>query len=633
MGALDPVALSEQHELWLIKMKLVIAVLVLGFTLSNGAVLPTHGKLVKAVQSLIADPQALADTLSRVKRSANGKTVDLHIPGVDVELEYLDEVHKYKGGKLTVNLDLKKYFRYPPENIKSVKLVVKLDGGERLDGFFTLTVDYELHHFALEKGTFTFKTSRNGAGFKLLCSNSGNDDNYRLLSDFALELESDFSTSLSANLVDDGGYKYDFKVFRRPLEQLVISASSSLGHSYKVQADIDHQAKAVSVKLEQDGNQMLASRASFEFDTRRKAEIKSELSAKGLGKFDMRVTFTGPDSPTLEVESRYNDKVIVAAKGKVIIDKVPNKHLQYKTQLRYAGMGAVKEGKIQIKATRHLDEPTADIVFHYIPETGLDLKIEGVHEQNARSELKNVFKLKITRNEEVYVDFNLLTDLIDKRPSEQGLLVQTNLHVSDKSLLQCLLQCFNDRSLKASYTVGKKAPKMTFSLETNKDGKQDFFFEIDTVNNPYHITLFVPSLHRVPQKLVVDYSPNQHLIVKIEPAHFDSFFAITKKGNVYEVSVQGKKVAKGPITFGNNKFEADLVLFNNEPLKISLGWSGAPIMGKIKAKVQYGSLVDLQKVNIDYCFHYFVFKVDVQGTVMGKTLAVIVDDGKVNIDF
>merc|ERR1712200_327085 len=252
-----------------------------------------------------------------------------------------------------------------------------------------------------------------------------------------------------------------------------------------------------------------------------------------------------------------------------------------------------------------MGEPKNDIVFHYIPETGLDLKIEGVHEQTARAELKNVFKLKITRNEEVHVDFNLLTDMINK-PSEEGLLVQTNLHVSDKSLLQCLLQCFNDRSLKASYTTGNNLLKKAFSLETNKDGKQDFFFEIDSVNNPYHITLFVPSLHRVPQKLVVDYSPNQHLIVKIEPAHFDSFFAITKKGNVYEVSLQGKKVAKGPITFGNNKIEA---------------------------KVQYGSLVDLQKVNIDYCFHYFVFKVDVQGTVMGKTLAVIVDDGKVNIDF
>merc|ERR1711962_785994 len=328
----DPVALSEQHELWLIKMKLVIAVLVLGFTLSNGAVLPTHGKLVKAVQSLIADTKALADTLSRVKRSADGKTVDLHIPGVDVELEYLDEVHKYKGGKLTVNLDLKKYFRYPPENIKSVKLVVKLDGGERLDGFFTLTVDYELHHLALEKGTFTFKTSRNGAGFKLLCSNSGNDENYRLLSDIALELESDFSTSLSANLVDDGGYKYDFKVFRRPLEQLVISASSSLGHSYKV-------------KLEQDGNQMLATRASFELDTRRKAEIKSELSAKGLGKFDVRVTFTGPDSPTLEVESRYNDKVIVAAKGKVIIDKVPKKACAIQDAAAVRGHGCCQGGE------------------------------------------------------------------------------------------------------------------------------------------------------------------------------------------------------------------------------------------------------------------------------------------------
>jgi len=619
-------------------MKLVIAVLVLGFTLSHGAVLPaTHGKLVKAVQSLIADPQALADTLqSRVKRSYDGKTVDLHIPGVDVELEYLDQVHKHKGGRLTVNLDLKKYFRYPPENIKSVKLVVKyVDVGERKDGIFTLTVDYELHHYAPEKGTFTFKTSKGDNGFyKLLCSISGNDDNYRMLSDFALELESDFSTSASAHLVDDGGYKYNYKMFRRAREQLVISASSSLSGSYKVQADIDHQAKAVSVKVEHDGNQMLACRTSFEFDVRRKAEIKSELSAKGLGKFDMRVTFTGPDSPTLEVESRYNDKVIVAAKGKVIIEKVPNKHKQWKTQLRYAGMGAVKEGKIQIKVTRHLaGKPIGDIVFHYIPETGLDLKIEGVHEQNARSELKNTFKLKITRNEEVYVDFNLLTDLIDKRPSEQGLLVQTNLHVSDKSLLKCVLQCFNDRSLKASYTVGKQAPKMTFSLATNKDGKQDFLFEIDTVNNPYHITLFIPSLHRVPQKLVVDYSPDQHLIVKIEPAHFDSFFAITKKGNVYEVSLEGKKVAKGPITFGNNKFEADLVLFNNEPLKISLGWSGAPIMGKIRARVQYGSLVDLQKVNLDYCFHYFVFKVDVQGTVMGKTLAVVVDDGKVNIDF
>jgi len=615
-------------------MKLTIAVLVvLGCALSHGAVLPTHGKLINAVQTFMANPQAIPDTLdlSRVRRSANGKTVNLHIPGVDVELEYLDEVHKHKGGKLTVNMDLEKYFLYPPYNIKSMKLVVKLDGGERKDGLFTLTVDYELHHYALEKGKFLFTTSRSGNGFKLLCSNMGNDDNYRLLSDFNLQLESDFSTLLGASLVDDGGYKYDFKAFRRGGEQLVISASG-FGHTYKVQADLDLPSQAVSVKLEKDGDEMLACSTSFMLNPPQKTEVKSELRAKGLGKFDARVTFTGPDSPTLEVEARYNDKVIVAAKGKVIIENDRNKHLQYKTQLRYKGMGHVKEGKIQIKWTKHYTEQKFDIVFHYIPETGLDLKIEHVQTYDQD---KTVFQLKISRNEEVYVDVNVLADLILK-VHEKVFFIESKLHLSDKSMLKCLYQCFNDKSLKASYTFAGPT-KHKISIEPNTDGKQDFFFEIDAANNPYHIKLSAPGflsrqLGQDSVKVEVDYTPNQHLIVKSDPAFFEPF-AITKKGDVYAVSIGGTKLASGPITFGNNKLEVDLLLVNNEPLKISLGWSGRPIMGKIKAKVRYGSLVDLQKVNLDYCFHYFVFKVDVQGTVMGKALAVIVDDGKVNIDF
>jgi len=640
MGALHPVALSEQHELCLIRMKLIVAVLVLGCTLSHGAVLPPQAKLVKAVQSLIANRQAVADTfdLSRVRRSANGKAVNLHIPGVDVELEYLDEAHKYKGGKLTVNIDLEKYFRYPPEDIKSMKLVFKLDGGERLDGFFTLTVDYELHHYALEKGKFTFQTSKAGNSFKLLFSNLGNDDNYRMLPDFNLQLESDFSTSFSAALVDDAADKYDFKVFRRHGEQLVISASG-LGHTYKAEAGIDHQALAVYLKLEQDGAQMLACRTGLTLDRPRKTEVKSELSAKGLGKFDMRVTFTGNPS-TMEVEARYNNKVIAAAKGKVVREYDRNKHKQYKTELRYKGMGFVKEGKVQIKATEYFTEPKKDIVLHYKPEAGLDLKIEGAITQDhgpvKTQDHKMDLKLKVSRNEEVYVGFDLLADNIEKA-NERGAFVETKLHVSDKSLLRCQLQCFNDRSLKASYSYFTDNPaKILFSIETTTDGKPEFLIELNSANNPYHVKLSAPGIlyRRIRQdfiKLEVDFIPNQHFIVKSDPVLLPPF-SITKKGNVYDVTIEGRVAAAGPITYGNNKFDADLVLYNGMPLKISLGWSGKPIMGKIKAKVQVGSLVDLQKLNLDYCFHYFVFKVDVQGTVMGKALAVVINDGKVKID-
>jgi len=625
-------------------MRLIIILLVLGVAFSHGAVVSQQGKLIDMVHSLGVDPRAFVSALgnSRIRRSTTGKAVDISIKGVDIELEYLDETRKSKGGKLVITIsDFKKYSVYNPYNLKSLKFVIQLDVDHHIGDGFTFTVDYELHHYALETGKFTLK-AESGPLKKIQCSNIVNGDNYRILPTFNVQLNSDYHSKFFANLTDGNDNKYEIKISQVPGSQLVISASG-LGHTYGVQVDVDRLSNLVSAKLEQDGEVLVAGNMRYTLDFPKMIEVKAELLAKDVGKFDAKLSILSTDSPTIVIEARYNEKVIVAAKGKFIL-----RADQFKAQLRYNVMGKGNgEGKIQLGATAADtdDGRKTDFMFHYLPNSRLDLKVNGEHitSKGKCSEFDESTTLVVTMNEEVYLKYERKvgqTLSCPEPPSKFHFIAESNFHVSKKSMFHCALGCFTDRTLKSEISGDSHDfLKFSYMLESIRDGNQDLLIEVKTVDNPYLFKMVAPKIlaKLIGQdsfQLEVDFVPNEHLIIKPTPPFFEPF-VIKKTGKTYvayEVAVGDKVLAKGPISFHNDKIEADLILFNKEVLKFSL-WQDSSmwIRNFIDGRIKYGTMVDIRKLNIDWDFSDWAWDDDytlqiiIEGSVLGRAIDIALE--------
>merc|ERR1711970_454875 len=110
-------------------------------------ILSENDEWFDAAQAFLMDPEPLVTALGaqRVKRDAGyDKEFTMSALGVGFGLDYTDKSNPMKGGKAYVNFPLQKFA--PQQPIENVDLRINFDGGDAVDGLFTMSVDYTLTH-------------------------------------------------------------------------------------------------------------------------------------------------------------------------------------------------------------------------------------------------------------------------------------------------------------------------------------------------------------------------------------------------------------------------------------------------------------------------------------------------------
>merc|ERR1712136_282370 len=117
------------------------------------------------------------------------------------------------------------------------------------------------------------------------------------------------------------------------------------GHVYKITGDLDISNYVVDVKVEKDGAKLAT--AKFDADyTAKDYAFKADLTMVGTG--NVKVDLSGPaDFSNINFEVKLNDRVVLATKTRTKIDKD-----KVKAEMRYVGMGNIKEGRLSLLSTR-----------------------------------------------------------------------------------------------------------------------------------------------------------------------------------------------------------------------------------------------------------------------------------------
>jgi len=676
MGALDTVV-SIHQDIWAsnwVSMRLITALLVGGLALANGAVIPRQPLL-----EMMTAPGAFADALSklRVKRSTDGNTVDFQVLGADVKLEYLaEEANGSSGSKFVVVVDnLDKSFS--PQFPKHIKLVFKFDKGSA--GASSVVVDYELHHQTNETGKFIFKTALEANKYHLelsLRGEGGDAIHSKLIPNFGLHLDSDLNTFVEGSVTLPSRHKYSYKLSRRGIEQFVITghqsveeqqkpsvdnaptdpadifkfglvglqqlvnSASTTGPTYKVQIDIDYQNKMVGLKFLKDTQELIDGKIRAIINPPESIELKLNAVVKGPGKLDAKLALYGD---TLEMKATRNDQVIVNAKGKLVM--VP---AGAEAELKYNGISELGEGKIQLGATQISNhfEQKVEFKFHVLPNSGVDLKIDGSTQGFANRTKISLFS--ITRNNEVYLkSFRKNITPMPQNPGGFEYFEENNLHVSNKSIFYryyCLHECFNDRSYITKMNIAdlKDWSKLSYSFNSVRDGVNDMAVELKTDAKPIHFKLLYPaflSKHFGQESIDVnvDFDPTKHLTIKTNLKQFSSF-AFTMNGNAFEVSLMDNKLFSGTVTPGDKQVVLDITTLSTDKLKLTFSWERTSFdKNVLEASVQYekpdvdAHIVDA-KVKLDWDFRRnLMIKLDAQDKKLNKSMVLTFENGSLSV--
>merc|ERR1712123_481934 len=194
----------RSHPLSRMGVKTLVSVLAIASYCQGAAIFSENDEWFNALQSFIADPEALVSSLgaTRVKRDADyDKEFTMAALGVGFGVKYTDASNPLKGGKAYARFPLKKFV--PKAHSETVDLKMSFDGGDAVDGLFTMSVDYILKHSdgdGDEKGTFTVTRKKVGGMWKTEVTTASADAfTSRLIPLFSISAESDRTTKLSVN--------------------------------------------------------------------------------------------------------------------------------------------------------------------------------------------------------------------------------------------------------------------------------------------------------------------------------------------------------------------------------------------------------------------------------------------------
>ena len=462
--------------------------------------------------------------------------------------------------------------------------MANFDGGDQVDGLFSLTVDYELNHANLETGTAKLVRTKEGDLWKtVLSTTSTNNPAVKLIPVFEITMKSDRKALLQGTYTCEHGNDYKLNVNRVPGESIKAVLEGN-GRTYVLNGKLDKAARAVKIDLDANGLDYEIEADFKDTNTEYELEAKVNLGASGSYKveLDLSKDYSGAD-----IKVEFNGRAIVNAKLKGKLDK-DNHVVKYEVRYTAVGLG---EGKIRFGL---VGEPNQELKIQYLPKTGLDLKIEvtrDVHDDGSRH-----WKGLITRGADTYIQYT--NDMIPTfKPDSYELSVESRLDVNEKSKVYpifCTYGCFKQRTLSAKLFVDKATPyKFSANVHVTKDEEDVFNIDLNTRSNPYVFKLVAPRLlpkvtddGRDNFEIEADHSPGQYLKITSNSPRLKSFKVEKIGGDMRRVELNGKELLRGAFAKGGNEITQTTELPDGRKLTTTISWATEdPKKNKVTVKL------------------------------------------------
>merc|ERR1719471_314892 len=239
----------------------------------------------------------MVDLPQRVKRDvAYDKEFTVAALGLGFGLKYTDSSNPMKGGKAYAKFPLKQFV--PAAHSSMVDLQMSFDGGDAIDGLFTMTVDYALTHsdgHGDETGSFKFVRKMEGGKWKTEISTTSDASfaGRRRIPLFSIISESDRATMLSS--VYQGTYgSASLKVDRVPGQKLAAEFDVN-GMKYSFTVTLDKPNMAAEVVINAAGKQF---------------NLKGQVSKTDSWKLDISGDINGPIEATVLIKKDFTEAKI-----------------------------------------------------------------------------------------------------------------------------------------------------------------------------------------------------------------------------------------------------------------------------------------------------------------------------------
>ena len=522
-----------------------------------------NDELFDAAQAFLMNPEPLVTALGaqRVKRDAGyDKEFTLSALGVGFGLDYTDKSNPMKGGKAYVKFPLKKFV--PQAKSEMVDLRINFDGGDAVDGLFTMSVDYTLTHGGAEEtGTFTVTRKQSGGLWKteISTSSAGNHPN-RLIPIFSINAESDRRTKMHSSYKGTYG-QLTFNIDRVPGEKLAAEVDFN-GMKYSAVFSVNKAAMSADVVVNANGKEF---------------KLTGKVSKTDSWKLEINGDIKGPVAVTMLIKKDFSE-------AKVEISHNNAKYLQMRLKGKRNSDGSFKAkakfnvlgGKI---ATGEFDASYADNTFNIVLKPTnfdeVDLTVYFKPSFNGQRYAGASFGYQAKKAGALMLKYDGVHKRTDDHKKYEASL-KTELQVDEKSVMYpafCKIGkavgsgCFKTRTMELTGFVDKQNKnklmnKFAFGLKNTKDGETRLEASIDTVKSPYELKVVSPRLmkHLGSNEFTItaDHQPGKQLTVKSSYQQFKFFF---KHGSIPDGKNYFAEISKAGVSFLkydlNLKFKRD----------------------------------------------------------------------------
>ena len=522
-----------------------------------------NDELFDAAQAFLMNPEPLVTALGaqRVKRDAGyDKEFTLSALGVGFGLDYTDKSNPMKGGKAYVKFPLKKFV--PQAKSEMVDLRINFDGGDAVDGLFTMSVDYTLTHGGAEEtGTFTVTRKQSGGLWKteISTSSAGNHPN-RLIPIFSINAESDRRTKMHSSYKGTYG-QLTFNIDRVPGEKLAAEVDFN-GMKYSAVFSVNKAAMSADVVVNANGKEF---------------KLTGKVSKTDSWKLEINGDIKGPVAVTMLIKKDFSE-------AKVEISHNNAKYLQMRLKGKRNSDGSFKAkakfnvlgGKI---ATGEFDASYADNTFNIVLKPTnfdeVDLTVYFKPSFNGQRYAGASFGYQAKKAGALMLKYDGVHKRTDDHKKYEASL-KTELQVDEKSMMYpafCKIGkavgsgCFKTRTMELTGFVDKQNKnklmnKFAFGLKNTKDGETRLEASIDTVKSPYELKVVSPRLmkHLGSNEFTItaDHQPGKQLTVKSSYQQFKFFF---KHGSIPDGKNYFAEISKAGVSFLkydlNLKFKRD----------------------------------------------------------------------------
>jgi hypothetical protein len=548
--------------------KTLVSVLAIASYCQGAAILSENDEWFDAAQSFLMDPEPLVTALGaqRVKRDADyDKEFTLAALGVGFGMKYTDDSNPLKGGKAYARFPLKKFI--PKAHSEMVDFRINFDGGDAVDGLFTMTVDYTLTHSDgdEEKGTFTVSRKKVGGLWKTEISTSGASSPHRLIPLFSITAESDRKTKMHSTYTGTYG-TLTFNIDRIPGEELAAEVVFN-GNIYSAVVSINKPAMSAEVVINAGGQEY---------------KLTGKMSKTDSWKLSITGDVKGPVDVTVLIKKDYSEAKIEVSHNnakylQMRLKGKRNSDGSFKTKAKFSLLG----GKV---GTGEIDASYSDNTFNIV------LKPNNYDEIDLTVYMKPTFAGPKYSGASFGYEAKkggalmLKYDGVHKRTNDAKKYeasLKTELQLSEKSIMYptfCKIGntvgsgCFKSRQMELTAFVdkinkNKLINKFAFGLKNIKDGETRLEATINTVQHPYQLKIVSPRLvKRIGTNqftLTADHQPGKSLTITSSHQQFKFFFKhgpITDGKNIFaEISKAGVSFLKYDL---NLKFKKDSSAIN-----------------------------------------------------------------------